>query len=149
MAKSTKLKLPKRVAGLKVPKALRSPAALETLVSSQAGRQLLADALMAAAAAAAAELTKERSAGTIGSAGFKRRGGSMAPVAGVAEAVAGLITDAAQSMVGGAVPEGGTEPKARKSRKAKAKSPPAEPRLDLEPREADDESPGAAGENAA
>ena len=55
MAKKTK-SLPKRIGGVKLPKALRKSKALSTLFGSDVGRQLLADALVAAATAAAGVL---------------------------------------------------------------------------------------------
>lgn len=58
MAKQSKPKLPKTVAGVKVPKALRKSGVLATMVGSPTGRQLVADALVAAGAAAAAVLAK-------------------------------------------------------------------------------------------
>ena len=58
MSKSGKAKLPKSVAGFKVPKALRKSELIEALTASPSGRQLLADALVAGAAAAVAVLAK-------------------------------------------------------------------------------------------
>jgi hypothetical protein len=50
MSKGKKAKLPKRIAGIKVPKALRkSGGSLAGLVESPAGRKVLAEALMAVA----------------------------------------------------------------------------------------------------
>jgi hypothetical protein len=60
MAKKAKSKkadaLPKSIAGVKVPKAVRKSSALGTLFNSELGREILADALLAAAGAAAAAL---------------------------------------------------------------------------------------------
>ena len=62
MAKKDKGKLPKRIAGVKVPKALRKGLASSLLDNPQA-RAILADMLMAAAGAAAAALVKNRPTG--------------------------------------------------------------------------------------
>jgi hypothetical protein len=98
MAKAAKMKLPKKVAGLKVPKALRKSAALETLAGSHAGRQILADALVAAAAAAAAVLAGSGA----GDEKKPRKGRSRSvlsdTVDAAAGALAGLVTDATQSL---------------------------------------------------
>lgn len=53
---SGKAKLPKTIAGLKVPKSLRQSGWLDSLVASPEGRELLAEALLKAAEAAAAVL---------------------------------------------------------------------------------------------
>lgn len=56
-----KYKLPKKVMGVKIPKALRSSRLLEGLVGSATGRQIVADALIAGATAAAGALVGARS----------------------------------------------------------------------------------------
>jgi hypothetical protein len=125
MAKSTKAKLPKTVAGLKVPKALRKSGVLETLVGSHAGRQILADALVAAAAAAAAALVKDRS-GPQPAGGKSRSKTVMSDATHAAGAIAGFVTDAAQNLISGALsPDGGKEnPAARRPAiKTKSKKP--------------------------
>ena len=61
MAKKGKAKLPKQVAGVKVPKRLRkSGKSFAGLFKSPLGREILADALVAAAGAAAAALVRNR-----------------------------------------------------------------------------------------
>jgi hypothetical protein len=60
MAKKAKAKLPKIVAGVKVPKAIRSSGLLDELLNSELGREILAEALVAAAGAVAAVLIKKR-----------------------------------------------------------------------------------------
>lgn len=57
---SGKAKLPKTIAGLKVPKAFRNSGWLDSLVGSPEGRELLAEALLKAAEAASAVLTLHR-----------------------------------------------------------------------------------------
>ena len=51
-----KLKIPKKIAGVRVPKVLRKSTLMRNLLGSEVGRQLVADALVAAATAAAAVL---------------------------------------------------------------------------------------------
>ena len=58
MAKADRTKLPKTIAGFKVPKAVRKSEFVEALAASPTGRRLLADALIAAASAASAALAK-------------------------------------------------------------------------------------------
>jgi hypothetical protein len=63
MAKSKakgKIKVPKTIAGVKVPKALRQSGWLEPVLADPHAREILADVLIAAAGAAAAVLVKER-----------------------------------------------------------------------------------------
>ena len=54
MAKT--LKIPKKIAGVKVPKVLRKSTLMRNLLGSEVGRRVVADALVAAASAAAAVL---------------------------------------------------------------------------------------------
>jgi hypothetical protein len=51
MGKSKPLKLPKQIGGIKVPKFLREPGTIEGILDSPVGRAVLAEALIAAAAA--------------------------------------------------------------------------------------------------
>jgi hypothetical protein len=51
MAKSTTRKLPKKIAGVTVPKFLRQPGTIAEFLNSPVGRAVLAEALVAAAAA--------------------------------------------------------------------------------------------------
>ena len=119
MAKSDKVKIPKKVAGLKVPKAIRKSGALETLVGSQMGRQILADALVAAAAAAAAALVQARSQASPNG----RKGGTRSVLSAATTAAAGalgeIITDAAQNFIGGG--NSSTAAKSPTGKKAKSK----------------------------
>ncbi|QRM28329.1 hypothetical protein [Microvirga sp. VF16] len=62
MAKA-KIKLPKTIAGMKVPKPLRKSAAVTSFLNDPVGRAVLADALIAAAGAAAATLAQHRPSG--------------------------------------------------------------------------------------
>ena len=51
MAKRDTLKLPKKIAGVKVPKGLRQPSTLIDVLNNPVGRLVVAEALIAAAAA--------------------------------------------------------------------------------------------------
>jgi hypothetical protein len=135
MAETTKPKSRKGDSGLRVPKALRK--AVDTLVNSPLGREILADALVAAAGAAAAALVKHR-------AGPKQvaRAGEAAPDASTqaaaatkdltqlaAGALAGLMTEAARSVLpasltgtdDGKTDESGRPPPRRATKRKKSK----------------------------
>jgi len=56
-----KNRIPKRIAGFRVPKLLRKSRLMKSLLSTPLGRQIVADALVAAAAAAAAVLVSTTS----------------------------------------------------------------------------------------
>jgi len=95
--------LPKTVAGVKVPKAVRKSSSIGTLLSSGLGREILADALIAAAGAAAAALTRTRAAREAGSA-VADAGSTAASATGdavqtAAGAVATVVTEAARSFL--------------------------------------------------
>jgi hypothetical protein len=101
--------LPKKVAGTKVPKAVRSNSLL-TMFNTSLGREILADALMAAAGAAAAALTRTRTAKQVGSAvadaGSTAASNTADAMQTASGAVATVITEAARnflppSLVGG------------------------------------------------
>ena len=62
-----KKKIPKKIAGIKIPKVLRKNSLLKSLIGTAAGRQIAADALVAAAGAAAAALVASRAASGSGS----------------------------------------------------------------------------------
>ena len=102
-AKKAEGSLPKKVAGVKVPKAVRKSGTLATLFNSELGREILADALIAAAGAAAAALTRTRTAKETGKALADK--GSQAAAAGAdlsgtaAGAVASVVTDAARTLI--------------------------------------------------
>ena len=58
-----KNKIPKKIVGVKIPKVLRKNALLKGLIGSPTGRQIVADALVAAAGAAAAALVAAKATG--------------------------------------------------------------------------------------
>ena len=103
-----KHKIPKRIMGVKIPKALRSSTLLTSLVGSHTGRQIVADALVAAAGAAAAALVAARSE-TVQKAGNKavettEDSGAVLRDAlmSAASAVTDVLGKAAKSALGGA-----------------------------------------------
>jgi hypothetical protein len=55
-----KMKIPKEVMGMKIPKSVRKSSVISSLLASKAGRQMMAAALTAAATAAAGVLMAER-----------------------------------------------------------------------------------------
>lgn len=59
MAKK-KVKIPKEVMGMKIPKSVRKSSLISSLLANKAGRQMMAAALTAAATAAAGVLVAER-----------------------------------------------------------------------------------------
>jgi hypothetical protein len=56
-----KKRVPKKIAGVRIPKTLRKAEFLKLLLGSELGRRMLADALVAAAGAAAAVLVQNNS----------------------------------------------------------------------------------------
>ena len=72
-SKDKKSGVPKKLAGVKVPKAVRESKSLSTLLTSNLGREILADALIAAAGAAAAALTRTRTAKDAGQSSYGLR----------------------------------------------------------------------------
>ncbi len=105
--------VPKKVAGVKVPKAVRKSGSLSTLMNSGLGREILADALIAAAGAAAAALTRTRAAQTAGNAvaatGAEAASGANDAVQTAAGAVAGVVSEAAKTFLPASL-VGGDEP---------------------------------------
>ena len=99
-----KTKLPERIAGWKVPKAVRKSALLRGLLGSKVGSDIAGKALIAGAGAAAAALTAEHA--EVADAGRKgaRKGARLVrTLTGAAEsgvdAALAVITDAARSML--------------------------------------------------
>jgi hypothetical protein len=94
--------LPKKIAGVKLPKAIKSNSLL-TLFNSDLGREIMADALIAAAGAAAAALTRTRTVKAAGNAaaeaGTNAASATSDAVQTAAGAVAGVVTEAARSFL--------------------------------------------------
>jgi hypothetical protein len=119
--------MPKMVAGVKMPKAVRQSSSLGTLIHSPLGREILADALIAAATAAAAALTRTRTAKVAGQAvadaGSEAASTGKDAVQTAAGAVAGGVTEAARSflpssLIGGDTDERGVEIRSKRPRYA-------------------------------
>ena len=105
-----KRKIPKKIAGVKIPKVLRKNSLLKGLIGTAAGRQIAADALVAAAGAAAAALVASQTAS-----GSKGSGRMSSIVDGseegieivqralkdAANAMTKVLSDAAQAAMGG------------------------------------------------
>lgn len=124
-----KTKVPKKVAGVKVPKALRNSDLVEALIQNETVRRILADALIAAAGAAAAVLTqkvapseKVADAGqAVVDTGSKAALATVDLAGGVAGALGHVVADAATSLF----PNGtdtGEGKKRRKSRDEEVKA---------------------------
>jgi hypothetical protein len=101
MAKSKDKKsgVPKTVAGVKIPKSVRKSSPLASLFNSSLGREILADALIAAAGAAAAALTRTRTAEKAGHAAVAAGTEATEGVQTAAGAVANVVTEAARSFL--------------------------------------------------
>lgn len=97
--KDKKSGVPKKVAGVKVPKSVRQSKSLSTLLTSNLGREILADALIAAAGAAAAALTRTRTARNAGHAVADAGAGASDAVQTAAGAVASVVSEAAKSFL--------------------------------------------------
>jgi hypothetical protein len=98
-SKDKKSSVPKKVAGVKVPKAVRESKSLSTLLTSNLGREILADALIAAAGAAAAALTRTRTAHNAGQSVVDASAGASDAVQTAAGAVASVVSQAAKSFL--------------------------------------------------
>lgn len=92
----------KKASGSKMPKAVRKSGIMD-LVNSDLGREILADALIAAAGAAAAALTRTRTVRKAGSAvadaGSQAADTSRDAMQTAAGAVAGVVTEAARQFL--------------------------------------------------
>lgn len=96
--------IPKKIAGLKIPKSVRKSAALRALLGSDLGRDILANALTAGAGAAAAVLMRDSD--EIADAGKKGARKSVRAVAiatealeSAASAAMGVVKDSTLSML--------------------------------------------------
>ena len=107
--------IPKKVAGFKVPKTIRKSKPLKAMLFSKTGRDILAKALVAGAAAAAAVLAEEREdIAKVGKKGI-RKGSRAVGIAGdalqsAAHAAMGVVTESVRS----ALPEDNGQKKKRK-----------------------------------
>ena len=123
MAKN-KVKVPKTVAGWKVPKGLRKSGVAHLFLGNDLGRAILADMLIAAAGAAAAAIVRHRPAGAqVAYAGEAALDSGQRAVAGTADAVqvaAGALGSVVTEAVRSIFPSDGTSRKS-KSRKKERK----------------------------
>jgi hypothetical protein len=99
-----KLKIPKKVAGIKVPKRIRKSGLLRGLLASRTGREIASKALIAGASAAAAALVAERDEVAGASKRAGRKGArNLARLSEAAEsgldAAFGVVTEAARSLM--------------------------------------------------
>jgi len=107
MAKKKSKKSQKAVGGMKLPKTLKNSGAFAALFNSQLGREILADALIAAAGAAAAALVKNRpsmqqvkdAGGAVAEAGSETASATKDVMQTAAGAVAGVVTEAARNFL--------------------------------------------------
>lgn len=84
--KSKGFRLPKRIAGVKIPKQLRKSGSLASVLESPMARQILADALIAAAGALATSRDARHAVGHAGS-------GAAETVRDAAGAIAGVVAE--------------------------------------------------------
>ncbi|MGI0523447.1 hypothetical protein [Rhizobium giardinii] len=97
-----KNRIPKKVAGYKVPKTIRKSSVIQTLLASNIGRNVLANALTAGAGAAAAILVEEREEIAATTKKGARKGARVIGLAGdairsAAEAATEVVRDAADA----------------------------------------------------
>jgi hypothetical protein len=102
MARKTKSKLPKTIAGVKVPKALRKSGAVRRLMASPLGREILAGVMIAAAAALAKQLPNVRQIARAGGTGAAAN----SPARTAAGALVEVVSDAARNILGRSQPTG-------------------------------------------
>jgi hypothetical protein len=122
MAKN-KVKVPKTVGGLKIPKSLRKSGAVTMFLNNDLGRNILADVLIAAAGAAAAALVQHRPTGAqVAHAGESALDTGQQAVSGTADAVqtatgtlGSVFTEAVQSIF----PSDGTSKRSKNGKNGK------------------------------
>jgi Pyruvate/2-oxoacid:ferredoxin oxidoreductase gamma subunit len=104
MAKKKKNRVPKKIGGLKVPKFIRKSSLLSTLLASPLGRDILANAITAAAGAAAAVIIQDREQIADAAKQGLQKGGKVAgtiteAVKSAANAAMDTVADAARSVL--------------------------------------------------
>ena len=97
--------IPKKIAGIRIPKRVRKSRTLKSLLKNRVGREIVATALTAGATAAAAALVRERDElAHAAGAGAKKgvRAGSLvsAAIHEATRAVVGVVSEAAHSVPG-------------------------------------------------
>jgi hypothetical protein len=121
MAKKSKAKLPKTIAGVTVPKAERTSG----LLNSQLGREILAEAIVAAAGAVASVLMKKRSSTdqvaqaseTIVNTGAEAASATKDLAQTAVGAVTGVVADAARHILPSALTESAGSPTNARARR--------------------------------
>lgn len=88
-----KVKVPKKVGGFKVPKAIRKSRTVKTMLASPFGRELLTGALVAGATAVASSLTRDRA--SVGRLGAKAAAATKDGVSEAAESIAAVVNEVA------------------------------------------------------
>jgi hypothetical protein len=125
-----KTKVPKKVAGVKLPKTLRHSDLVGAILQNDMARRLLADALIAAAGAAAAVLTRKvapsaeqvvAAGETVADAGSKAASATTDLATGIAGSLGHAVTVMASSLLSDGDSKG-TKKKRRKSRAEEAKT---------------------------
>ena len=135
MAKK-KLKVPKRVAGLKIPKQYRKLGAAQWFLNTPLGRNILADVLVAAAGAAAAALAKHRPSEEqithAGEAVAETGTHAAAATSDLVKTAVGALGSSVAEVARHVLPSGSEKP-----RKGEGKKASAEPNMDLEEQTSD------------
>jgi hypothetical protein len=108
------------IAGFKVPKALRNSGILDSLLNSPLGRQILADALVAAATAAAAALVKHRAESSRAAASSGEAGDAGDKAARAAQELTQMAAGALGGFLGDAVAKVLPSPASGKAKRAKS-----------------------------
>jgi hypothetical protein len=102
-----KNRIPKKIAGVKIPRAIRKNTLMKGLLGNPVGRQIVADALIAAATAAAAALVASRPGGVkkagkaVANAGEDTLQVARGALKSAASAFTDSLTNAAKLAVGG------------------------------------------------
>ncbi len=114
------------MAGFKIPKSLRKIGPLRDVLTSDLGREILADVLVAAAGAAAMALTKTRGSSDVKTVAKAAAQGVMTSAAGT---VAGVVSEAARHFLPpGLLNEGDAPTSERAAAKPAPRVDPARPR---------------------
>jgi hypothetical protein len=106
MAKK-KNRVPKRIAGVKIPKYMRKSSLIQAMLGSSLGRDILANAITAGAGAAAAVLLREREAvADVGEKGLRKGARAMALVGEAVQSAASAAVDTVGAAARSILPEG-------------------------------------------
>jgi hypothetical protein len=122
MAKN-KAKVPKAVAGWKIPKGLRKSGAVHMFLNNDLGRNILADVLVAAAGAAAMALARHRPTGDqvayAGEAALDSGQRAVSGTAGAVQTAAGTLGSVFTEAVRSIFPSDGTTKRSKNNKKGK------------------------------